>query len=220
LGFQEQYWWKVNLCAKIVRTSIYQSKWGIISEDLKFIRFNIILSYIYELCGRDILHEIIKIYCTNCVILVCSIICLKPNYEFLKWCCTIFCVFYKVNYKICNIHVTVSANLRMWILSVTVFVTRQQNRWHCYNILFYNLKRNTFLSRNDPVFIINLKFIWIIFKIQFVPNINLHKVQALNRLIWRKSVDFYSEIHTKRVTVLCGQNSNFECKKTVLESLI
>lgn len=133
-----------------------------------------------SVCGRNILHEIMKIYWANCVILVCSIIYVKPNYEFLKLCSIMLCVFYKISYKICNIHVTVSADLRMWILSITVLETRQQNRWHFYNILFSNLiKILTFLSRSDTVIIINLKFIWIIFKTQFVPNINLYKFKLL-----------------------------------------
>jgi len=43
---------------------------------------------------------------------MCAIVYQKSNYEFLKFCCTIFYVFYNVNYKICNIHVAVAADLK------------------------------------------------------------------------------------------------------------
>jgi hypothetical protein len=46
LNFSKRYWWKRKLHETLVSTGIYQSKWSAISEELKFIRFNIILSYI------------------------------------------------------------------------------------------------------------------------------------------------------------------------------
>lgn len=70
-----------------------------------------------------------KIYCTDCVILMCSIVYLKSNYEFLKLCCPTFYVFHNINYKIYNVRV--ATDLRTLILNATVLATRKQNRRHC-----------------------------------------------------------------------------------------